>query len=84
MGYLPSYADPDVYLRPAVKKNGDKYYEYVVTYVDGILIISENVKATMEGIKRKFTLKRDKYGPPSDYLGAVMDMLDTVLRQILL
>ena len=32
----------------------------------------------MEGIKRKFTLKGDKYGPPSDYLGAVMDQMTTV------
>jgi hypothetical protein len=27
MGYKPSYADPDIWLRPAVKPDGFKYYE---------------------------------------------------------
>jgi hypothetical protein len=30
MGYKPSYADPDVWLRPAVKPDGFKYYEYIL------------------------------------------------------
>ena len=30
LGYVQSKADPDVYLRPAVKSNGFKYYDYVL------------------------------------------------------
>ena len=41
IGYMPTKADPDVYLRPAVKSNGFKYYEYVLCFVDDILCISE-------------------------------------------
>ena len=29
LNYVPSKADPDVYIRPAVKPNGFGYYEYV-------------------------------------------------------
>eukprot|EP00978_Attheya_sp_CCMP212_P026548 scaffold87549_cov65-Attheya_sp.AAC.2 len=34
MGFKSSYADPDVWLRPATKANGEEYYEYVLMYVD--------------------------------------------------
>ena len=30
LGYTPSKADPDVWIRPAVKANGFKYYELVL------------------------------------------------------
>jgi hypothetical protein len=36
LGYKPSYADPDVWMRPAVKANGFEYYEYILTYVDDV------------------------------------------------
>ena len=36
IGFQSSPADPDVWLRPAVKFNGDEYYEYVLMYVDDI------------------------------------------------
>ena len=49
LGYKPSLADPDVYMRPAVKSNRFKYYEYVLTYVDDVLCISDNPMQTMRG-----------------------------------
>ena len=48
--YVPSYTDPDVYMSPAVEEDGCKYYEYVLTYVDGILCISNTPMLTMKGI----------------------------------
>ena len=42
MGYRPTYADPDVWLRPAVKPDGFEYYEYILCYVDDVLCISHN------------------------------------------
>ena len=70
LGYRPSRADPDVYMRPAVKPDGTTYWEYVLTYVDDILCISHNPKETMDGIQKKFKLKDDKIEEPSVYLGA--------------
>ena len=34
LNYVPSKADPDVYMRPAVKPNGFEYYKYVLCYVE--------------------------------------------------
>ena len=67
---MSSKADPDVYLIPAVKSNGFKYYEYLLCYVDDVLCISDNTTATMQGIQRKFKVKDDKIEPPQIYLGA--------------
>jgi len=33
--------DLNVWLRPAMKKNGEQYYEYIFIYADDLLIISE-------------------------------------------
>ena len=68
--YVPSKADPDVWMRPAVKTNGFEYYEYVLCYVDDVLCISGKPEETMDGIRSRFTLKDDKVSEPEDYLGA--------------
>ena len=36
-GFKSCKADADVWIRPAVKEDGTKYYEYVLCYVDNIL-----------------------------------------------
>ena len=60
LGYRPSYADPDVWMRPAIKENGFKYWEYVLCYVDYILSMSHRPEKTMKGIQRNFKIKGDK------------------------
>lgn len=70
MGFKSSPADPDVWLRPAVKSNGAQYYEYFMAYVDDILAVSENPDDIMNQIKKRFKLKDDKVEPPTTYLGA--------------
>lgn len=35
VGFVSCKADPDVWIRPAVKKDGSHYYEYALYYVDG-------------------------------------------------
>ena len=69
LGYVPTMADPDVWLRPAVKVDGFEYYEMVLCYVDDILSISENPKATLEGLQGTFKLKDNKIEEPDMYLG---------------
>jgi hypothetical protein len=71
MDYRPSYADPDVWMRPAVKPNGETYYEYLLAYIDDLLSISFKPMKTMLQVKAKFKLKGNKIAPPEDYLGAV-------------
>ncbi len=67
--YLPSKADPDVWIRPAIKENGFEYYEMTLVYVDDIMCISHDPKATMLGIQATFKLKDDKIERPENYLG---------------
>ena len=51
MSYRPSYADPDVWMRPAVKSNGEQYYEYLFAYCDDLLSLSADAMKTMLQIK---------------------------------
>jgi hypothetical protein len=43
--------DANVWMRPAIKADGSKYYEYVLCYVDDILVVSERPKRIMVGLK---------------------------------
>ena len=68
--YMPTKADPDVWIRSATKPNGFEYYEMMLIYVDDILCISHDPHATMKGIQATFKLKDDKIEKPENYLGA--------------
>jgi hypothetical protein len=70
MNFKPSYADPDVWMRAAVKPNGFKYYEYILVYVDDLLILSHQPKAIVSVLKSIYLLKDDEVGAPKTYLGA--------------
>ena len=40
-------ADPDMWMRPAIKSNGNTYYEYILLYVDDALVVSENAESIL-------------------------------------
>jgi hypothetical protein len=69
MDFTPSLADPDVWMRAASKANGLQYYEYLLVYIDDVLILSHNPEPILRCIEKSYRLK----GPASDpktYLGA--------------
>lgn len=70
MGFKTSYADPDVWMRPGTKGNGFKYYEYILVYVDDLLIISHQAMLIVNTLKSQYRLKEDEVGKPKTYLGA--------------
>ena len=76
MGFRPSRADPDFWLKPGIKEDGSKYWEMILCYVDDVLAINENPSTTLERIKGKFRLKNDKMDVPDNYLGADLSRLD--------
>jgi hypothetical protein len=41
-------ADADVWMRQATKADGTEYYEYVLLYDDGCLVVSENPEAILQ------------------------------------
>lgn len=68
MGYKPSLADPDVYMKARARADGSNFYEYILCYVDDILCISDNPSLFMENLKNIFTLKNG-YSTPKTFLG---------------
>jgi len=77
LGYRPSKADPDVWLRPAVKPDGFKYYEMLLCYVDDIISISANPLNAIQGIQKVFKLKNDRADVPDMYLGGGVSKVRT-------
>ena len=70
IGFKPMKADPDVWIRPAVKLDGSEYYEYIMCYIDDILSVSHDTKSILQSLQGQFKLKGDKIEPPDMYLGA--------------
>lgn len=74
LGYKPSDADPDVWLKPAVKPDGYEYYDMILVYVDDILHVSHyksyDEDPVMQEIGRIYQLKDGSVKPPTLYLGA--------------
>ena len=73
--FTPCQADPDVWMQPAVKPDSTKYYEYVVIYVNDILVISHRASTIMDNLSALYCLKENpsngkRYSTPDHYLGA--------------
>jgi len=50
--------------------DGEAYYEYLLVYVDDMLMLSHDPKMTMEAIRKVFKFKEGSVGKPSKCLGA--------------
>ena len=70
MGFTPTRADADVYIRKNHRNGGEPYYEYLLVYVDDVLVVSHAPEDAMKQIGTEFEIKNDEYGPPTSYLGA--------------
>ena len=77
IGYTPSKADPDVWIRPEVKPDGFEYYKMILCYVDDVISILHDTIKTMKGIQHKFKLKDDKIAEPENYLGTGLSNMVT-------
>ncbi len=64
------YADNDVWLRPATKKDGFEYYEMVLVHTDDLLCLSENPDLILNQLNQHYLLKEGSVGKPTTYLGA--------------
>ena len=70
LGFESSQADPDVWMSKSIRKDEvTYYYEYVILYTDGCLVISDQVEAVLRiEIKKYSNIKEESIGPPSKYL----------------
>ena len=57
-------ADPDVWMRPAIKSDGFKCYDYVLLNLDDALVASENAESILRNeLGRYFELKEESIPP---------------------
>jgi hypothetical protein len=70
IGYTSCLADPDIWLRKAVRDDNTWYYEYLAIYVDDTLCISHCPEKTMEAISKIYRIKDNSIEIPKTYLGA--------------
>jgi len=75
IGFAPTLADADVWMRPAIREDGFKYWECVLCYVDDLLAIGDDPTRIMKSIQSKFSLKDNKMEKPENYLGADMSKM---------
>jgi hypothetical protein len=69
-GYQSCYADPDVWMKKNTKPDGFKYWEYILCYVDDVLVISHEPQKVMDYLNSRYTMKEGSVKPPDEYLGA--------------
>jgi hypothetical protein len=72
--FQPCQADPDVWMRRAHKADGTPYYEYILIYVDDVMVILGDPDAVIQLLKEHFLLKivSDPATTPEQYLGAMI------------
>ena len=71
MGYKACLSDPGMWMRP-MKRSSDnfEYYEYVLIYVDDVLIIYDDPTEFIQKIDNCFGLKPGSIFDPNIYLSA--------------
>jgi hypothetical protein len=69
LGFASSKADPDLWMKTAVKPNGDKVYEYAISSVDDLIFQEIDPKGFMDALGQRFTLKPGSIKEPDTYLG---------------
>ena len=47
LSFKSCLADPNVWMRPAIKRDESTYYEYILLYVDDALVVSENAESIL-------------------------------------
>ena len=75
--YVPYKADPDVWMRPEVRKDGSKYYQMALCYINDVLVITTEPMKTIDGIRAVFKPKDENAEKPDMYLGASLSEIET-------
>lgn len=69
LGYRSCLADPDLWMKVGTKPNNERYWQYVLLYVDDMLSTGIEPKGSIDAIGKYFRMKPDSVGPPDLYLG---------------
>ena len=69
MGFNSSVVDPDLWIIPANKSDGEHYYKFILVFVYNLLAIIQYEVSVIREVAEKFKLKKYKIEPPDIYLG---------------
>jgi len=75
-------ADPDLWMRPAVKPDGTKYYDYLLAYIDDLCGMSMDTNNISDAIENMFTLKKESVKEPDLYLGADIEKVPNIPQRL--
>jgi len=76
LGYRPTQADPDVWIKQATKQDGEPYCKLMLISVDDVLHIAKHPEEVMAKLGREYRLK-DSVDPPDRYLGGNIEKVQT-------
>ena len=77
--FTPCQADPDVWMQPAVKPDRTKYYEYVLIYVNDILVISHRASTIMNNLSALYCLKENPSNEKKGMLHQIIIWVQTLV-----
>ena len=60
MGLKSSIADPDVWIRPVTKADGEHYYRFILVYVENLIAISQGVVSAIREVAVNLKLKKTR------------------------
>jgi len=69
LGYKPCRADPDLWMKEDKHPDGERYYRYILLYVDDCLSIGLDAGAELEKLDHYFQMKSGSIADPDMYLG---------------
>ena len=69
LGYESCLTDPDLWMKVGVKSTNERYWHYVLRYVDDMLSIGVEPKGAVDAIGKYFQMKPESFGSPDLYLG---------------
>ena len=67
MGFNSSIADPDLWISPANKSDGEHYYKFILVFVYNLLAIIQYEVSVIREVAEKFKLKKYEIEPPEIY-----------------
>ena len=69
LNFKSCLANPDVWMRPAIKSDGNECYEHFLFHADDALVTRENADYVLRNeLGNYFELKQESTGPPRFYL----------------
>jgi Reverse transcriptase (RNA-dependent DNA polymerase) len=76
MGFIPSQAKADIWMR-----ENSNLYEYIVVYVDDLLIATKNPKEIVQKLEEQHKFKLKGSGPLTYHLGCPRKYITNIMDQ---